>query len=200
MSNEKIEFKNCLVLLMGLPGVGKRTIGEELSKTYHFRFSDHHALFDPIVKLFGDDYQTWWNLTPAMWDKINAVNDIYLSAISDICAKEDNFVLTEMMFDKDPYHKIFYDKVLDVVRKRNAHFFPVRLICDENELANRVQSEDRKKYFKTRDVELSRKRSKELDVFYSEHPNEITINNTQLSADAVADEIIIQIKKKLEVI
>ena len=196
MSNDKIELKNCMILLMGLPGVGKRTIGEALAKKTNVRFSDHHDLYDPIVKLFGNDHQVWWDLTPNMWAKINAVQDIYLSAIADVCSKEDSFVLTEMMFDKDQYHKIFYEKVLDAVKKRNAHFFPVRLICDEVELAKRVVSDDRKQYFKTRDPELSKKRSREEKVFYSCHENKITIDNTHLTADAVADKIIKHIGKK----
>lgn len=89
--------------------------------------------------------------------------------------------------------------MLDVVKKRNAHFFPVRLVCDEDELAKRVVSDDRKQFsnFKTRDTELSRKRSREEQAFYSHHENEVTIDNTYLSADSVAEKIIEFIKQKL---
>lgn len=101
------------------------------------------------------------------------------------------------MFDQDPYHRIFYDKVLSVVKKRKAHFFPIRLLCDEEELAKRVQSKDRKKYFKTRDVDLSKSRSRDLSVFYSHHPNEITINSTDKTPDEVSDIIIDHIQKNV---
>lgn len=195
MNNQKTEFKNCLILLMGFPGVGKRTIGEVLAKKINARFSDHHDVIDPIVRLFGDDYEVHWTLTAEMWDKINGALALYLSTIADVCARDDNFIVTEMMFDKDPYHQIYYNKVLDVVKKRNAHFFPVRLICDEDKLAKRVVSEDRKKYSKTRDVDLSRKRSRELAVFYSYHENEITIDTTHLSADEVADKVVAHVKQ-----
>ena len=197
MNNYKTEFKNCLILLMGFPGVGKRTIGEALARKTNARFTGNHDLYDPFLKLFGDDYQAMWNLTAEMWEKLNAVQDVYLSSISDVCNKECSFIFTEMMFDKDQYHQIFYNKVLDVVKKRNAHFFPVRLICDEDELAKRVASDDRKQFsnFKTRDTELSRKRSRDEQAFYSHHENEITIDNTHLSADIVAEKIIEHIKK-----
>src|SRR3990167_1953789 len=192
MNNQKIPLENCFILLMGFPGVGKRTIGEALARKTNARFTGNHDLYDPILKLFGNDYQAMWNLTPEMWEKLNAVQDLYLSTIADVCARDDSFIFTEMMFDQDPYHQIFYKKVLGVVKKRGAHFFPVRLICDEDELAKRVVSDDRKQFsnFKTRDTELSRKRSREEQAFYSHHENEITIDNTNLSADNVSDKII----------
>lgn len=194
MNNKNNEFKNTLVLLMGFPGVGKRTIGDVLARKMPARFSDHHCVVDPIMKLFGDDYEAQWTYTAEMWEKINEALEVYLSTISDVCAIDDNFIITEMMFDKDPYHQIYYKKVLNVAKKRNAHFFPIRLICLEDELIKRVTSEDRKKYLKTRDAELSQKRSRELEVFYTHHKNEITIDNTDLSPDDVADKIIEHIK------
>ncbi len=196
MDTQKTEFKNHLILLMGFPGVGKRTVGEVLARKTNARFTGNHDLYDPFLKLFGNDYQSMWDLTAEMWEKLNAIQDIYLSSISDVCNKEYSFIFTEMMIDRDPYHQIFYKKVLDVVKKRNAHFFPVRLICDEDELAKRVVSDDRKQFsnFKTRDTELSSKRSREEQAFYSHHENEITIDNTNLTADVVADKIIKHIK------
>lgn len=196
MTNQKLQLNNCFVLLMGFPGVGKRTIGEALARKTNVRFTGNHDLYDQILKLFGDDYHAMWNLTPAMWEKLNAAQDLYLSTISSVCNSEDSFIFSEMMFDKDTYHQIFYGKVLAVSKKRNAHFFPVRLICDEDELAKRVASDDRKHFsnFKTRDTELSRKRSRDEEVFYSHHENEITIDNTHLSPDEVADHIIKHIK------
>ena len=130
------------------------------------------------------------DLNAESWKKLNAADDLILSTIADVCPKENSYVITQMMFDQDPYHQIFYDKVLSVVEKRKAHFFPIRLLCDEDELTKRVQSEDRKKYLKTRDVELSRSRSREKAVFYSHHSNEITINSTHKTPDEVADIII----------
>ena len=198
MSNKKIQLTNCFVLLMGFPGVGKRTIGEALARKTNARFTHHHELYDPIFKLFCNDYEDQWNLTSQMWEKLNEAQAVYFGALADVCSRDDSFIYTEMMLDKDPYHQIDYKKILDVVKKRNAHFFPIRLICDEDELLERVQSNDRKEYseFKTRDPDLSRKRSRELDVFYSHHENEMTIDNTNLSADAVADKIVEFILKK----
>jgi len=195
MNNEKRQFENCLVLLMSFPGAGKRTVGEILAKKTNFKLVSEWI--DPILKLFGDDAQIMWSLDTKAWGKLNAADDLILSTISDVCPKENSYVISQMMFDQDPYHQIFYDKVLSVVEKRKAHFFPIRLLCDEEELVKRVQSEDRKKYFKTRDAELSKNRSHEKEVFYSHHPNEIIINSTDKIPDEVADIIIDHIQKIL---
>lgn len=190
MNDEKKPFENCLVLLMSFPGAGKKTVGEALAKKTHFILTHHHEWVDLILKLLGDDYQVMWDLDAKGWEKLNAADDLILSTMADVCPKEKSYIITQMMFDQDPYHQIFYDKVLSVVEKRKAHFFPVRLLCDEEELIKRVQSEDRKNFFKTRDAELSRSRSREKEVFYSRHPNEMTIDNTHKLPDEVADMII----------
>ena len=201
MSNQKIQLQNCFILLMGFPGVGKRTVGEAFARKTNARFTHHHELYDPIFKLFCNDYEDQSNLTPQMWEKLNEAQAVYFAAVADVCSRDDSFIYTEMMLDKDPYHQIDYKNILDVVKKRNAHFFPVRLIFEEDELIKRVQSNDRIEYseFKTRDPDLSKKRSRELNVFYSHHENEMTIDNTNLSADLVADRIIQLIQLKLKI-
>jgi len=131
------------------------------------------------------------------WEKLNAADDLILSSIADIAPKQNSYVIPQMMFDQNPYHQTFYNKVLAVVKKRKANFFTVRLVCEEQELGKRVQSEERKKYLKTMDVELSIRRSREKTVFYSHHPNEITIDNTSKSPSEAADIIIEHIQKTL---
>lgn len=193
MKNEKIQFDNCLVLLMGSPGVGKLVVGKAFAKKTNSRLVTEW--FEPILKLFGDNAQVWYDLDANAWKKMNDADDLILSTIADVCPSSNSYVITQTMFDHDPYHKIFYDKVLSVVEKRKANFFPVRLLCDAEELTKRVQSEERRKYFKTMDAELSRKRSHAKEVFHSHHPNEITINTTNKKPDEVADVVICHIKK-----
>jgi hypothetical protein len=149
------------------------------------------------LRLLGNDYQVWWDLDAKAWEKLNAADDLILSSIADIAPKQNSYVIPQMMFDQNPYHQAFYNKVLAAVEKRKANFFPVRLICEEQELVKRVQSEERKKYLKTMDVELSIRRSREKTVFYSRNPNEITINNTNKSPSEAADIIINHMQKTL---
>ncbi len=78
---------------------------------------------------------------------------------------------------------------------RKANFFPARLICGQEELAERVQSNDRKQYFKTTDPKYIRSQVQNKSVFYSHHPNEITIDNTDKSPECVAKIIMNHLKQ-----
>jgi aminoglycoside 6'-N-acetyltransferase len=183
-------YENYIILLIGFAGTGKRTVGEALASETHFRFSHQHSWYDPILNLLGEDYKVWWEINEKGWEKLNAVRDVIFSTITDVCSPSSNFIISHEMIDKDPYHKILYNKVLDMVEKRHAHFLPIRLICEENELVKRVQAEDRKKYFKNRDAEFIRKRRHEHEVFRTNHPHEITIDTTHKSPDEVVKIII----------
>lgn len=182
--NQK-KHENRIILLMGFAGTGKRTVGEALSHKTHFKYVHHHSWIDPILNLLGDDYNVWWELKEPAWEKLNAARDVIFSTIADVCPPSSSFIISFEMIDKDPYHKIFYNKVMEIVDKRKAHFLPVRLTCNEAELVTRIQSEDRKKYFKTRDVELIQMRSREHEVFHTNHPDEITIDTTAKSPEQV---------------
>lgn len=195
MNSNKIQFDNCLVLLMGFPGSDKKTVGEALVAKTNFKLVQEW--FDPILRLLGDDYQVWWGLDIKAWEKLNAADDLILSSIADIAPKQNSYVIPQMMFDQNPYHQAFYNKVLAVVEKRKANFFPVRLVCEEQELVKRVQSEERKRYLKTMDAKLSIRRTREKTVFYSHLPNEITIDNTSKSPSEAADIIIDHIQKSI---
>ena len=190
MKHNHITHENCIVLLMGIAGAGKRTVGEALSKMTHFKFVPCDSWMDPILYLLGNDASIMWALDEKGWHKLNDARDVIFSTIADVCPKTSNFIITFEMLDKDPYHQIFYDKVVEIVEKRQAIFVPVRLICDENELVNRVVAEDRKKHFKTGDVNLVRKRVREQSVFYSNHSNELTINNTNKTPQQVVKLIV----------
>ncbi len=188
MNEKQKDFSNCIVLIMGLPGVGKQTVGEALILQTNFKLVSDWIT--PILKLMGDDEHVMWELDEKGWQKLNEADDLILATITDVCPKDGSYIIPQMMFAEDPYHQIFYDKVLSVVEKRQAHFFPIRLLCDEEPLAQRVQAENRKQSLKTRDPELSRRRSSEQKVFHSQHANEISIDNTQKTPDDVAKIII----------
>lgn len=85
-----------------------------------------------------------------------------------------------MLFDKDPYHQIYFDKVLSAVKKRQANFIPVRLICDEAELVERVLSEDRKQYW----VRRQSSKPKEFHLQLLTDPYVILSHHTALPVPA----------------
>lgn len=184
------QLENCIFLLMGLPGVGKQAVGKELASLPNFRLFDHHGYYDVFLKLFGDDGSVMNTLNESAWAKITKLENLLLSTIAEDCPRENSYVITQMMFDNDPYHQAYYEIILETVKARNAILVPVRLVCDAEVLAERVQSESRKAHFKTMDPVLSLKRSTEEQVFISHHPNEITIDNTQKTPREVVELIL----------
>ena len=168
-----------MILLMGLAGTGKKTIADAMIKQENrFKLAHHHAWIDPILKLLGDDESIWWSLDEKGWLAVNQACDVILNKIADVCPKESNFIITYEMLANNPYHQDFFDKVCAVAKKRDATLIPVRLTCQLDELVNRVKDNQRAAYYKTRDINLIKKRFKEEQVFSSNSPQEYTLDTT----------------------
>ena len=51
-------LENNIILLMGIAGTGKMTIGEAIvQQDRHFKLASHHTWIDPVLKLLGNDEQ-----------------------------------------------------------------------------------------------------------------------------------------------
>lgn len=111
-------FSNCLVLLIGFPGVGKQTVGRTLACHPNFRLVDHHGYYDFFLKLFGDDGSVMKELNTAAWDKLTAIEDVVFSTIAEVCPASNSYVMTQMMLDQDSNHQKLYEAVLAVAEKR----------------------------------------------------------------------------------
>ena len=181
---------NNIILLMGIAGTGKMTIGEAIVKQNpHFKLTTPDSSFGSVLKLLGDDDQIMWSLDEKGWAAVNQALDVTLYTIAEVCPEDSNFVITYEMLADNPYHQNYFERVQHAATKRAATLTPVRLICELNELLDRVQNNSRLDYFKTRDVELIKKRFAEEQVFFSRMPKEFTLDVTQLSPDASAAKI-----------
>lgn len=184
-------LKNNIILLMGIAGTGKNTIGKAITKQdNHFKLAHHHTWLDPILKLLGDNDQVWWSLDEKGWCAINQAHDLILNTIADVCPKDSSFIITAELLANNPFHGEYFNKVLEAAKRRSATLTPVRLICELDELLNRVLDNERLAYFKTRDGALIKKRFVEEDVFYSQLPNELTLDVTHLSPELSAIKIL----------
>lgn len=184
-------LQNNIILLMGIAGSGKMTIGEAIvQQDEHFKLASHHTWVDPILNLLGNNEQVWWSLDEKGWAAVNQAHDVILNTIAEVCPKESNFVITAELLGNNPYHQNYFDRVQNAAQRRKATLVPVRLICDLQELLNRVQNDARKAYFKTRDIELINKRFIEERVFSSKMPNELTLDVTNLAPEESAKNIL----------
>jgi aminoglycoside 6'-N-acetyltransferase len=181
---------NNIILLMGIAGTGKMSIGEAIVKQNpHFKLVTPDSAIDPVLKLLGDNEQVWWSLDEKGWTAVNQALDVMLYTIAEVCPKESNFVITSEMLADNPYHQNYFERVQHAATRRAATLTPVRLICELNELLDRVQNTSRLASFKTRDVELIKKRFAEEQVFFSKKPNELTLDVTHLTPDASSAKI-----------
>lgn len=189
-------YENCIVLLMGFAGSGKLTTAKELAKHPHFRLVDNHTWNNPIFNLIAQDGIT--SLPQAVWDKAGKICDAVFETMTELSPSHFSFVITQEMIQGDDYPILFYKRVCQLVDNRNAIFLPVRLECAEAELINRVQVPKRRDSFKTIDTERASFLSQNRKVFYTNHPNEITINNTDRQPREVARLIIGEISRIMQ--
>lgn len=182
---------NNIILLMGIAGTGKMTIGEAIVKQNpHFKLATPDSSLDPVLKLLGDNEQVWSSLDEKGWAAVNQALDVTLYTIAEVCPKEGNFVITSEMLANNPYHQNYFERVQHAAAKRGATLTSVRLICELDELLNRAQNKSRLAYFKTRNAGLIKKRFVEEQVFFSKMPNELTLDVTHLTPDVAAAKII----------
>jgi aminoglycoside 6'-N-acetyltransferase len=192
-------FENTIILLMGIAGVGKRAIAQSMvqqDNSFHMVLND--SWVDPILRLFGDEPTVMNDLTPAGWAAIHKACDVILDTITYVCPKSSNFVITNELLDGNQWHQDFYKKIEALIKNKNAHFVPVRLICDTSVLLKRVVSEDRRSFRKTMDAHLVENRANTSEVFKTNHKNELTLDTTNLTTQQSAEKIYQHLSKVLK--
>lgn len=192
-----MEFKNCIIHLIGFAGVGKLTIAKEIVAQSNFKLVDNHLINNPIFSVVEADGLT--PLPKTVWEKTRIIRETVFDAILNISPPHFNFVLTNELVEDREGDLVIYKKVEELAHKRGSLFLPIRLVCDEEELCKRVVSEDRKLGFKEIDVDAAHQKSQTFEVLNPNHPNVFTLDVTSLSADNAAVIILDKMKALLKV-
>ena len=190
------KFENIIVLLTGIDGVGKRTIGEtlcSLDRTFKLVLSD--LWLNPILSLMGDGPNVINTLDAEGWKAINEIRDIIFDTIAHVCPQGSNFVITEKLVEGNIWHEKFYERVELMANEKQAFLIPIRLICELPVLLTRVVSVDRKNYHKPRDANVVRERALHQETFKSKNKNELTLDTTDLSPKESAEKIFQHLEK-----
>jgi adenylate kinase family enzyme len=69
-----MEYKNCIVFLMGFSGSGKRTIAQEIAKYPYFKLFDNMVINSPVIN-FLDMKALNYRVPEAAWQQINKIRD-----------------------------------------------------------------------------------------------------------------------------
>jgi len=172
-----------VICLVGFPGAGKLTIAQNLARSINATVIDNHWINDPILRLVARD-----NLTPApdaVWPLVAQVRRAVLEAIATLAPNDRSFIFTYAGSDEDPADRKAFDEYREVANRRGAHFVPVRLLCDENELARRIQSPGRHGR-KLMDVAEAIHNVRSYTVLNPRAPNGLTLDITRLSPETAA--------------
>ena len=175
-----------LIVLHGLPGVGKYTVGKQFcdeSKSINqadkdkqaknkngigrFKLFHNHLVVDSLLSIFPFASKPFIELREKHWLQIfeqscqhyvneNSKDESKSNGTAPTSCDYDGIVFT-FLFEKTVNLQSFFPKVLEIFEKKyNGKVFFVELVCDNNELLERMQSDKRKKDFggKLTDVKL----------------------------------------------
>lgn len=181
-------MNNTIIYLIGLPGVGKFTIGKEIKERTGARLIDNQLINNPIFSVITTD---GFNPLPEIiWGRIGAIRRIILEAIRDISPAHFSFIFTNVLFENSAADADYFADIAELAQQRKAKFIPVRLLCSEDELCRRVVSPERIERFKTIDAENARKSLHSRTILRADHPNALTLDVTTLPATEAANCII----------
>ncbi len=122
-----------LVFIYGPPAVGKLTVATELAKLTGFKLFDNHVSIDFVKSVFEYGTRQYWKL----------IEKYRLSMFKEAAKHGINTIVT-FVYDKatdDPFVK----RTIKAISKEGGSVCFVRLSCDEEELARRVNSKGRRK-------------------------------------------------------
>ncbi|MBX5201355.1 AAA family ATPase [Rhizobium sp. NZLR1] len=171
------------IVLIGFPGVGKLTIAKELSAIVSAKIVDNHWINNPILRLLDEDGTA--ALPNGVWEFTGRVRQAVLDAITAYTPSA-NFIFTHAGLAGDERSLRTFRQIANAAEACEAVLVPVRLLCDEEELARRVSKPERRDKLKSTDVAASRHRSRRARVFEPLHLNTLTLDVTSASPEKTA--------------
>jgi hypothetical protein len=154
--------ETCVVLLLGYPGVGKRTVGSHLAELLDGVLVDNSLLSIPLLTLFKWDGK--FPITMEIWERVGLVREVVLGTIEDLAPKSNSYVFTTMLKD-DADGARQYDRIRGLARRRGSLFLSVVLDCDVDEQVRRIDTPDRVGRLKGSDPEGYRRHRYNTNLF-----------------------------------
>lgn len=173
-------MKNVIVYLVGPPGVGKYTVGKLIAERLSAKLLDNHFWCNPIFEVVEPDGTPF----PAgVWDRTNDVQSAVLETVALFGPVGRNYVFTHAVADPGghPIDWVMAGRFLWVAERRQASLLVVRLVCGEEQLRERISSEERRHRFKTTDAGKAHSLAS-LAPFPINHDWILDLNTSGLSA------------------
>ena len=111
---------------------------------------------------------------------MDKVREAVLETIATLSAPDASFILTHAGYEDDPGDRKIYDAIVATARRRDAVFVPVRLLCNEAELVQRVASPERATRLKSMNAEMAAREARTRAVLETNHPNAMSLDISKI--------------------
>ena len=139
-----------MVLLLGYPGVGKRTVGSHLAHLLDGVLVDNQLINIPLLTLFRWDGKS--PIPMEIWERVGPIRAAVLGTIEDLAPKTNSYVFTNVLEDDDDGAAQF-EELRALALRRGSLFLSVMLDCDVDEQVRRIDNPDRVARMKGSDPE-----------------------------------------------
>jgi AAA domain len=126
-----------LIFISGLPGVGKLTVGKELSALTGYSLFHNHLAVDLLISMFPFGSPQFVELRESIW----------LSVFEQACRAG----LPGLIFTfnaENTVRQSFVEKMQETIRATGGTIQFVALVCDDEELRRRMDMPSRRQYTK----------------------------------------------------
>ncbi len=178
-------MQNVIIYLIGYFGIGKYSIAKSLSELENFKVIDNHYIINPVYALMEDKGVVSDQALAQVWSEVLQVRQAILSVIQNFTSRAHNYVFTDdLANDEGSYQD--YKAILGVANTRKATFVPVILRCELEEYLRRVSNQNRSDRMKDTDAVQAKIHYQTSQPFSSRHPNELTLDITDLEPKQAA--------------
>ena len=133
-----------LIFIHGPAACGKLTVSKQLAPLIHYRLFHNHLTVDLVSALFDFGSEPFNRLRESIW----------LECFADVAEQDQSILFTfqpEASVAED-----FPQRVVSVIEAAGGQVIFIELTCPEPEIERRLESKDRARYGKLRNLEVYR--------------------------------------------
>jgi hypothetical protein len=170
-------YETCVALLLGYPGVGKRTVGSHLADLLNGVLVDNQLINIPLLTLFKWDGK--FQIPMEIWERVGPIREAVLGTIEDLAPKSNSYVFTNVLKD-DEDGVGQYDRIRSLAQRRGSMFLSVMLDCEVDEQVRRIDTPDRVVRLKGSDPEGYRRHRHDTRLFQPPPEEVVHIDTTKI--------------------
>jgi hypothetical protein len=162
-----------IIVLCGLPGVGKLTVAKGLSRLRGYRVFHNHLVFDAVEALFPFGSAAFVELRERLW----------LELLSRAVRERVGDIIFTIAGDQ-ALHSNFLVRLVSALSHLDARVCCIELVCSTAELEQRIASADRSQFGKVNSIERFRQlNSTGAFPRLTMPPEAITVDTSGLSVE-----------------